>query len=94
VDASETVAVINSYRQLQDNIRRAHEIREVYQHPSQQALDLAARTREAAEALMDDEARTRVAAGLPAWGPIDSIEAARREKEDADGSAPDQARNP
>jgi hypothetical protein len=45
----------------QDNIRRAAEIREAYRNPSPVSLELAARARVAAEALMDDEARARVA---------------------------------
>ena len=50
-----------------DNVKRAAEIREAYGRRSQDALELAARARKAAEALIDDDARARVAAGLPAW---------------------------
>jgi hypothetical protein len=52
------------------NVRRAAEIREGYRNPSPVALELDAKARQAAEALMDDEAKARVAASLPAWGPI------------------------
>jgi hypothetical protein len=54
------------------NIARAREICAAYANPSPLALELAQRARIKAEALMDDEARARVAAGLPAWGPIES----------------------
>jgi hypothetical protein len=36
-----------------DNVKRAAEICEVYRRPSQDALELAARARKAAEGLMD-----------------------------------------
>jgi hypothetical protein len=54
-----------------DNIERAREICAIYGRPSEVALEHAVRGRVAVEALMDDEARARVAVGLPAWGPTD-----------------------
>jgi hypothetical protein len=53
-----------------DNVSRAEAIREIYKCPSADALALAAKACQAAEAQMDDVARAPVAAGLPAWGPL------------------------
>jgi hypothetical protein len=93
VELKDTVAAIERMAKNEaDNIKRAMEIREAYQRPSQDALELAARARKAAEAQMDDVARARVATGLPAYGPVSGEEkkavlAALLKRLNADASA-------
>ena len=60
-------------REAPEALKSAEAIREAYQRPSADALKFAEKAKAAAEALMDDAARARVAAGYPAFGPLDNM---------------------